>query len=69
MFRTFTRNWYVWGRDASGKRKPVMPSRMPRRNWTGHAYQFEHEAREACRRYNEDTPPGPLSHKMEYTRD
>jgi len=69
MFRTFTRNWYCYGHDSAGRRVVRMPKRMPRRNWTGHSYQTEQEARDACRRYNEATPPGPLSHKMEYTRD
>lgn len=69
MWRTFTRNWYVYGRDTAGRKVIKMPARPLRRNWTGHNYATETEARDACRRYNEATPPGPLSHKMEYTRD
>lgn len=68
MYRTFTRNWYVWGRTPQGKRYAVPPKKMPRRNFTGQIFSTETEARAACAEYNAAHDPGPLSHKMEYER-
>lgn len=65
MFTVFVRNWY---RRDPNKRGGLIPAYNARKTTIGHV-TTEEAARDMCRVYNANNPPGRLSRKAEYRRD
>lgn len=61
MYRTFTRTWW---RENAAWPNGLEPCPGPRHYHD--EYETETEARNACREWNEEHPPGRLSRKMEF---
>ena len=59
MYKTFTRTWWRYER---GIRVPNIGAS----DYTVDEYETEKEAQAACREWNKENDPGPLSLKMEY---
>ena len=64
MYTTFIRTW--WRRNAEWPNG--LEPHPGQKTYCG-SYGTEAEARAACQAYNNANDPGPLSRKMEYTRE
>lgn len=63
MYKLFIRNW--WRKSANGV---MVPDPGARKTTMGFVHTQE-DAKARCKEYNESHDPGPLSRKMEYTKD